>query len=106
MEFRNDRGSPIDPTPFFVVASLAFLVCYSYFPVTLLEMGLSLSVSLVVVSFGFVAGSVLAYYWLVWTARPELRGEIPLALRIRRMLYGALGVVAVMALFAMIAVAR
>ena len=106
MEFRNDRGSPIDPTPFFVVASLAFLVCYSYFPVTLLEMGLSLPGALLVVSAGFIAGSALAYYWLVWTARPELRGEIPLAFRIRRMLYGAVCVVAVMALFALLAVSR
>lgn len=106
MNLRNDRGREIDPVPFLVVASLSFLVCYSYLPVTLLEIGLSMTATLGVATFGFLAGTALAYYWLVWTARPELRGEIPLAHRIQRLLYGALGVVAVMALFALVAVAR
>jgi hypothetical protein len=106
MEFRNDRGSPIDPTPFFVVASLAFLVCYSYFPITLLEIGLSLSVALVVTTLGFVAATVLAYHRLVRTARPDLRGEIPLCDRLRNLIYAAVAATAVMALFALLAVAR
>lgn len=106
MNLQNDRGQTIDPVPFLVVASLSFLVCYSYLPVTLLEMGLPMGGALCVATFGFLLTSALAYHWMVWTARPELRGEIPLAYRIRRLLYGALGVVAVMALFALLAVAR
>lgn len=106
MEFRNDQGHAIDPVPFLVVVAMGFLVCYSYFPITLIEIGLSLAGALTIATFGYLAGSALAYYWMVWTARPELRGEIPLAHRIHRMLYGALGVVAVMALFALVAVAR
>lgn len=106
MVFRNDLGQEIDPVPFFVVSSLGFLVCYSYFPFTLLEIGLSMAATLCIVTLGFLGGTVLSYYWLVWRARPDLRGEIPLAHRIQRMMYGTLGVVAVMALFAMVAVAR
>lgn len=106
MELRNDRGRKIDPVPFLVVASLSFLVCYSYLPVTLLEMGLPMAGTLCVATFGFLVTSALAYHWMVRTARPELRGEIPLAHRLQRLLYGALGVVAVMALFALVAIAR
>lgn len=106
MEFRNDRGRKIDPVPFLVVVAMAFLVCYSYFPITLIEIGLSLAGALTIATAGFLAGSALAYYWMVWMARPEVRGEIPLAHRIQRMLYGALGAVAVMVFFALLAVAR
>ena len=106
MAFRNDQGHAIDPVPFLVVVAMGFLVCYSYFPITLIEIGLSLAGALTVATAGFFGGAGLAYYWLVWRARPQLRGEIPLAHRIQRMLYGALGVISVMALFALIAVAR
>lgn len=106
MAFRNDQGREVDPVPFLVVVALGFLVCYSYFPITLLEIGLSLAGALVVATIGYLGGSALAYHRMVWTARPELRGEIPIAHRIQRLFYGALGVGAVMVLFAVFAISQ
>ena len=103
---RNYRGREIDPVPFLVVVGLVFLVSYSYFPITLLEIGLSLPLALGVTTVGFLSTTVIAYHRLVWTARPELRSEIPLGHRLRGFFYATLVGTGVMALFALLAVAR
>jgi hypothetical protein len=98
VELTNARGQPVDPVPFLVVATLAFLVSFSYGPIYLMELGLSLPAALGVSTGVFVSLSVLAYYRLVWDTRPELRGEVPAERRLRAIVYAALVVVGLLGL--------
>jgi cytochrome b561 len=100
VKFRNRHGTPVDPVPFLVVSVLAFLVSFSYGPGYCMALGLSLSWGLAVsaLSFCFVTG--LSYHRLVWTARPERRGEIPTDQRLRRLLYAVVAVALLLALLA------
>ena len=98
VELTNARGQPVDPVPFLVVATLAFLVSFSYGPIYLMELGLSLPAALGVSTGLFVSLSALAYYRLVWDTRPELRGEVPAERRLRAIVYAALVVVGLLGL--------
>lgn len=95
---RNARGEPVDPVPFLVIAALAFLVSFSYGPIYLMELGLSLPPALGVSTAVFVSLCALAYYRLVRQARPDLRGEVPAERRFRAIVYGALVVAALLGL--------
>jgi hypothetical protein len=101
MKLTNRHGTPVDPVPFLVVSSLAFLVSFSYGPIYLLALGLSLPASVVVSTLLFVCATSAAYQQMVLTARPELRGEIPPERRLRRLVYAAAVVLALLALLSL-----
>jgi hypothetical protein len=97
----NRHGTPVDPVPFLVVAALAFLVSFSYGPIYCMALGLSLPFALAVSTLVFCLAAGASYHRLVWTARPELRGEIPAEKRFRRLVYAALVGGALLALLAL-----
>jgi hypothetical protein len=101
VELTNARGRPVDPVPFLVVVALAFLVSFSYGPIYLMELGLSLPSALAVSTGVFLSLSGLAYYRLVWDTRSELRGEVPAERRLRAIVYAALVVVSLLGLLAL-----
>lgn len=91
MRLTNGRGDPVDPVPFLVVASVAFLLVYSTGPLYLNALlGVPFPVGLAGSTVVFVAATVAAYRRFVRDARPDLRGEVPAAGRYRRLWYGAL----------------
>jgi hypothetical protein len=94
--FRTRDGEAVDPVPYLVVTALAFLGCVSFLPVYLRSLGVALPTALGVAGVVFVGLATAAYYRMVWTARPALRGEVPPGHRLRRVLYAALVVVAVL----------
>jgi len=93
---RNRDGSRVDPVPYLVVTGLAFLGCFSFLPVYLRSLGVGLPASVAVAAAAFVGLAGVAYYRMVWTARPDLRGELPPGRRLQRLLYAALVVVGVL----------
>jgi hypothetical protein len=101
MKLTNRHGTPVDPVPFLVVSSLAFLVSFSYGPIYLLALGLSLPAAIVVSTLLFVCATGAAYHQMVLTTRPELRGEIPPERRLRRFVYAAAIVLALLVLLSL-----
>jgi Flp pilus assembly protein TadB len=101
MKLTNRHGTPVDPVPFLVVSSLAFLVSFSYGPIYLLALGLALPVAVAVSALLFALATGAAYHQMVLTTRPELRGEIPPEQRLRRLVYAAAVVLAVLALLSL-----
>ncbi|WP_416838112.1 hypothetical protein [Haloferax sp. DFSO52] len=90
MQLRNRHGKGVDPVPFFVVASLAFMFVISFGPLYGTLFGASIGMGIVgslVVSVGCWG---LAYYRFVWTVDPELRGEIPVSERFKNLGYATL----------------
>lgn len=101
MRPRNKHGTPVDPVPFLVVALLGVTVAYSYGPIYLTELGFDLVQSLLI-STGVAGGvTVVAYHRYVWTARPELRAEVPVDSRMRRLVYGVLIGIAIIVLLSL-----
>lgn len=94
--FRNRDGHAVDPVPFLVVTGFALLGSFTFVPVYVLTLGLSveLSVGAGVVVFG--ALTAVAYHQMVWSSSPELQGEIPAETRLLRLFYAALVVGVVM----------
>ena len=88
MELTNRHGTPVDPVPFLVVAITGLLVSYVYFPGYFLALGAS--VPLAVTGATMVATVVCwwAYYRYCWSMRPDLRREVPSAVRFHRIVYG------------------
>ena len=82
----------MDPVPFLVVAAAGFLGCYSCGPVYLMEFGVDLPGALALTTMAFLATTAVAYYRFVWTARPDLRAEVPAHLRLRQLVLGGLAV--------------
>lgn len=101
MKLTNRHGTPVDPVPFLVVSVLAFLVSFSFGPGYCMALGLSLSRGLAVSALAFCVVTGLCYYRLVWTARPELYGEIPTDQRLRRLLYAIIVVALVLTLLSL-----
>lgn len=92
--------------PFLVVSGLSVLGSLSFVPVYCLALGLSMSVSVgagVAVSLGL---SAVAYHRMVWTASPELRGEVPPGIRLQKLVYGALLVAGVLLLLTLLLLSR
>ena len=87
MQLRSANGTPVDPVPFLVVAALALLVSLSFGPSYCMALGLPLSSSICLSVLGFFAAAAVAYHRMVWTARPDLRGEVPAAQRFLRLIY-------------------
>lgn len=103
---RNSEGQAVDPVPFIVVTGMAFLGCYSFFPVYCLSLGLQVPVALGVTTGIFLALAAGAYYRLVWNARPEVRTEVSPGLRLEHIFYGALVVTGVFLLLTIIMIAQ
>lgn len=101
MKLTNRHGTPVDPVPFLVVASFAFLVSFSYGPIYCMALGLSLPVGLVVSALAFSFGTGAAYHRLVRAARPELAGEIPADVRLQRLFYAIVVTIALLALLSL-----
>ncbi|SFR32040.1 hypothetical protein [Halogeometricum limi] len=98
MRPRNRHGEPVDPVPFLVVSGVALLLCVSFGPLYCAAFGLDFSVG-VPLSLAVAAGvAVVSYHRYVWTTDPELRGEVPVDARFRRLLYGGLVLALVFAL--------
>jgi hypothetical protein len=90
VQFKNSRGTPVDPVPFLVVTGFVFLVSFSYGPGYCLALGLRGPVVFLPSCIAFVGLAVGAYHRLVWTHRPSLRGEIPPEQRLLRLFYAVL----------------
>lgn len=99
--FRNRHGSPVDPVPFLVISLLGVTVAYSYGPIYLTELGLSLGSALAVCTVVVAATTLGAYHRYIWTFRPDLRSEVPAAYRLRRLIYGVVIGFAVIALLSL-----
>ena len=100
---RNSEGQTVDPVPFSVVTGALFLLCYSFLPVYFLSFGVQVLSAVVVTTVVFVVLTVGAYSRLVASVRPELREEVPSAMRLQRIFYGGLilaGVLLFLTLFA------
>jgi len=103
--FQNSEGTSVDPVPFIIVTGLAFLGCYSFFPVYLLSFGLSVPVAVAVTTSIFGALAAGAYSRLVWNSRPEIRDEAPAGLRLETFIYYALAAAGVLMLLTMVRMA-
>ncbi|WP_137284142.1 hypothetical protein [Halorussus salinisoli] len=101
MGWGNRFGTPVDPVPFLVVAALGFLFSYTLGPSYLMAFGAELAGGLGYSTMAFLVVTGLAYYRLVWTARPDLRREVPAQLRLRRIVLGGVAVAGVFALLAL-----
>lgn len=93
---RNRDGDQVDPVPYLVVVGFAFLGCFIFGPVYALSVGLPLPVGVAVSGAVFLAVAAVAYHRMVWTARPDLRSEVPARERLVRLLYAALVTVGLM----------
>lgn len=98
MRPENRLGTPVDPVPFLVVAGLGFAGCYSFGPAYFIAFGVELPAALGLSTVAFVGATAVAYHRFVWTARPDLRGEVPPDLRLRRLLLAGLAVLGVFTL--------
>jgi len=90
MRLRNRDGTAVDAVPFFVVAAMIVLVCFSVGPIYALAVGLEGPAVFGLPGVACLAAVGVAYHRLVYTARPEIRGEIPPEQRIRGLFYAAI----------------
>lgn len=86
MRLRNNHGRPVDPVPFFVVVGLEFMILLSFGPLYGQALGAPLAASITASVVLFLALTLLAYYWQVWTAR-EVGAPVSAALRGERLFY-------------------
>lgn len=81
----NRDGTPVDPVPFLVVTAMAFATCFAFGPAYLTALGAGLREAVLASGVVFLAATATGYYRLVWTVRPEMRGEVSAAVRFRRL---------------------
>lgn len=98
MELRNREGTEIDPIPFLVTGSIAFLLLFAFGPGYLLSLGFPVDHALVVTSVAFGGTLLAVYHELVYDANPTRKEEVPGAVRFRRLVYVVLIVTALMLL--------
>jgi hypothetical protein len=103
---QNSEGERVDPVPFVVVTGMAFLVCYSFFPVYFLSFGVRLPVAIALTTGIFLALAVAAYSRLVRTVRPEIKQEVPAEVRLQKIFYYAIIVTGVFFLLTLILMAQ
>jgi hypothetical protein len=77
MPLRNREGESVDSVPFVVVTGLSFLVIYSFGPLYLQALGLTIGYGLPVCTVLFLAIAGTAYYRMVWTHRPNAEALVP-----------------------------
>ena len=102
----NREGTRVDPVPFLVVSGLSLVGSLSFVPVYCLSLGLSMPVSVGAGVSVFLGLTAVAYHRMVWTARPELRGEVPPGLRLQRLVYGVLVAAGVLLLLTVLLLSR
>ncbi|WP_267163989.1 hypothetical protein [Halovenus salina] len=102
---QNSEGEPVDPVPFVVVTGMFFLVCYSFFPVYFLSLGVGLPAGLALTTSIFLALAAGAYNRLVRSFRPEVRREVPAEIRLQKIFYYAIIVTGVFLFLTMILMA-
>jgi hypothetical protein len=90
MRLRNRDGTAVDAVPFLVVTAMAGLVCFSFGPIYAIAIGLSGPAVFGLPTVACLAAVAVAYHRLVYTAHPELRGELSPGQRIKGLLYAAL----------------
>ncbi len=99
VQLHNEEGTPVDPVPFLVVSLLGIPFLLGWGPMYLVEWGVPIEPAIVISTICWVGLGVVAYHRYVLTARPNLRSEVPAALRIRRLLYSiTIGIVSLAAL--------
>lgn len=98
MGLRNRDGTEVDPIPFLVTASVAFLLLFAFAPGYLLSLGLTVQNALVVTSVAFGATLLAVYHQLVYDVNPTRLEEIPGPVRFRRLVYIVLVATATMLL--------
>lgn len=96
MPLRNRHGTAVDAVPFLVVTAMAVLVCFSFGPIYVLAIGLEGPAVFGLPTVACTVAVGVAYYRLVHTARPEVRGEISPEQRIKGLFYAAMVGVAVL----------
>lgn len=106
MKFQNRHGTGVDPVPFTVVAGMAFMFIYSYFPLYLMAFDVSVAGAVCAATAVWVWVTLGAYHRLVWTYRPEYREHVPAGARFRRLIYGGLVFVALLVLLGLPLFAR
>ncbi|GAA0518794.1 hypothetical protein SAMN04488066_1241 [Halorubrum aquaticum] len=94
---RNRRGEPVDPVPFLVSASLAFMLAFSIGPIYGLAYGVSLEASLAASGVAFAGIATVAYAQFVRSAPAVDAGPLPAEPRFERLLYAALALGVVLA---------
>lgn len=82
---RNENGDAVDPVPWLVVTGIAFLLCYAYLPLVMLEFSFGLDVIMLVVTVLFVGTALVSFREQILRARPDMAGEVPSDVRIRRL---------------------
>lgn len=92
----NCDGTPVDPVPFFVVSLLGITLLIGWGPPYLLEWGVPVGPAVAVSIILATGVTIDAYRRYVLTARPEVRHEVPAALRVRRILYTSVVGVAIL----------
>lgn len=97
----NRDGTPVDPVPFLVVTGVAFAVCASFGPMYAAAVGAALPVAVTLSAGAFAVATAGAYYALVWTARPDTRGEVAPRSRLERILVVTFVLVGGLALLAL-----
>ena len=90
MHLRNRHGKSVDPVPFIVVASLAFMFVISLGPLYGTLFGLSIATGVVASLVVSIGCGCAAFYRFVWTFDPESSAEIPASARFANLGYAAL----------------
>ncbi|KAB1187179.1 MULTISPECIES: hypothetical protein [Haloferax] len=90
MHLQNRHGKNVDPVPFLVVASLAFMFVISFGPLYGTIFGLSIAMGVVGSLVVSVGCGMLAYYRFVWTVDPDHRAEIPPSVRMQNLGYATI----------------
>lgn len=98
MRLRNREGTEIDPIPFLVTGSIAFLLLFAFAPGCLLSLGMAIENALGLTSVAYGAVLLGVYHQLVYDVNPTRREEVPGAVRFRRLVYAVLIAIAVMVL--------
>lgn len=101
VQLPNKNGTPVDPVPFLVVSLLGVAVAYSYGPIYLTELGFGLPTALVISTVVAATVTGAAYHRYVWAARPDLRTEVPVEVRLKRLFLGVVILIAVIVLLSL-----
>jgi amino acid transporter len=102
----SSEEEAVDRVPFVVVTGMAFLVCYSFFPVYLVSLGLSTALAVVVTTGVFLPLAAVAYNRFVRDARPGVRREVPAGLRLESLVYHAIVVAGLFLLLTLLMMTR
>lgn len=89
LRLRNRDGTVLDPVPFLVAASTAFVICFAWGPLYFLTLGYGLELAVGASTAVFVILVAVAYYRLVWTYDPAHRDAVPGPVRLKRIIFAS-----------------